>query len=126
LQEHIQMNHFTTPHKEYAEDVFQFLRNRELSYDLIILDPPAFAKSKKDIMTACRGYKDIMRLALEKMPGKSYLLTCSCSYHIEESLFRKLLFQASLEAKRDVRILQHHRHAFDHVESVYFPESSYL
>ena len=92
----------------FCEDVFQFLRERELPYDLVILDPPAFAKKKKDIVTACRGYKDINRLALKKMPAQSLLLTCSCSHYVDEELLQKVLFQAALEAHREVRIVGRH------------------
>lgn len=110
----------------YAEDVFQFLRERELPYDLIILDPPAFAKKQKDVIQACRGYKDINRIAMQKMPKGSLLLTCSCSYHVDESLFQKVLFQAAIEAKREVQIIGKHQLAPDHPINIFHPESNYL
>lgn len=110
----------------YPEDVFLFLRKNELPYDLVILDPPAFAKKKKDVIPGCRGYKDINRLAMQKMPPKSLLLTCSCSYYVSEELFKKVLFQAALEAGREVRIIGRHRLAPDHPISLFHPESDYL
>lgn len=110
----------------YSEDVFLFLRERELSYDLVILDPPAFAKKHKDIIPACRGYKDINRLAMQKMPAQSLLLTCSCSHYVDEELFTKVLFQAALEARREVRIVGRHRLAADHPINLFHPESNYL
>jgi 23S rRNA (cytosine1962-C5)-methyltransferase len=109
-----------------CEDVFQFLRNNPLNYDLIILDPPAFAKRQKDVIAACRGYKDINRIALQKMPSKSWLLTCSCSFYVDESLFQKVLFQASVEANRKVRIVGKHLLAPDHPINIFHPESNYL
>lgn len=113
-------------HKFFTEDVFQFLREHELNYQLIILDPPAFAKRKKDVISACRGYKDINRLALQKMPPCSFLLTSSCSYHVNADLFQKVVFQASVEAKRVVRIIGMHRTASDHPLNICHPEGEYL
>lgn len=113
-------------HGWQAADVFQFLRERELNYDLVILDPPAFAKRHKDVIPACRGYKDINRVAMQKMPAKSMLLTCSCSYHVDEELFKKVIFQAAVEAGRNVRIIGSHRMASDHPINVCHPESDYL
>lgn len=110
----------------FAEDVFKFLREKELDYDLIILDPPAFAKKKSDIMQACRGYKDINRLALSKMPKNSILITSSCSYHVDEKLFQTVVFQAAVEAKRKVRIIGRHHLAPDHPINIYHPEGEYL
>lgn len=110
----------------YSDDVFDFLREKPLNYDLVILDPPAFAKRQKDIVAGCRGYKDINRLAMQKMPTKSLLLTCSCSYFVDESLFQKVVFQASVEAGRVVRIISKHRMAADHPINLCHPESDYL
>lgn len=110
----------------YADDVFQFLRNQDLNYDLIILDPPAFAKKQKDQVQACRGYKDINRVTMQKMPTNSILLTCSCSYHVDEALFQKVIFQAAAEAKRNVKIIGRHIMAPDHPVNIFHPESDYL
>lgn len=107
-------------------DVFEFLRRQQMEYDLVILDPPAFAKRQKDIIPACRGYKDINRIAMSRMPPKSLLLTCSCSYYIDEELFQKVIFQAAVEAKRQVRILAKHRLAEDHPVNICHPEGDYL
>lgn len=124
---HVVLNGWNSEnHGFFCEDVFDFLRQRELPYDLVILDPPAFAKRQKDIIPACRGYKDINRLTLQKMPPQSLLLTCSCSHYVDEELFQKVLFQASLEARRQVRIVGRHRLAPDHPINLFHPESSYL
>ncbi len=109
-----------------TDDVFQFIRKNDLNYDLIILDPPAFAKKQRDIIQACRGYKDINRIAMSKMPPNSLLLTCSCSYHVDESLFQKVIFQAAIEAKRNVKIIGRHEMAPDHPINIFHPESDYL
>jgi 23S rRNA (cytosine1962-C5)-methyltransferase len=110
----------------YAADVFKFLREEDLNYDLIILDPPAFAKRRKDVIQGCRGYKDINRIAMQKMPKNSILLTSSCSYFVDESLFRQVVFQAAVEAQRTVRIIGTHRMAIDHPVNICHPEGDYL
>lgn len=110
----------------FCEDVFEFLRKGELAYDLVILDPPAFAKRAKDVVSACRGYKDINRMALQNMPKGSILITCSCSYFVDEKLFQQVIFQAASEANRAVRIIGKHRQAFDHPINLFHPEGSYL
>ncbi|KKQ27802.1 MAG: Ribosomal RNA large subunit methyltransferase I [Candidatus Magasanikbacteria bacterium GW2011_GWC2_37_14] len=107
-------------------DIFEFLRAEKLNYDLIILDPPAFAKKKTDVIKACRGYKDINRLALQKMPAGSILITSSCSYHVDEKLFQTVVFQAAVEANRKVRIIGRHHLAPDHPINIFHPEGEYL
>lgn len=114
------------PHSFHVMDVFEFLRAQNLNYDIVILDPPAFAKKQKDVVAACRGYKDINRVAMQKMPRGSWLLTCSCSHHVAEPLFQKVLFQAAVEAGRKVRIAGRHIMAADHPVSICHPESEYL
>lgn len=113
-------------HHFYTADVFEFLREKPLGYDLVILDPPAFAKRQKDVVAACRGYKDINRVAMQKMPSGSLLLTSSCSYHVDEALFQTVVFQAAVEAKRVVKIIGRHRMAPDHPINICHPESDYL
>lgn len=123
----VALNGFQTEkHGFFAEDAFDFLRNRPLDYDVVILDPPAFAKKKNDVENAARGYREINATAMRKMPRGSFLLTCSCSYFVDEELFKKILFLAARDAKRDVRILSKHRLASDHPVSVFHPEGDYL
>lgn len=109
-----------------SEDVFNFLTHKALPYDFVILDPPAFAKKKRDIDQAINGYRRINILALSKMPKRSLLLTCSCSYYIDEQMFKELLFQAAREAKRNVSIISKHIHGIDHPVNIFHPESDYL
>ncbi len=112
----------------YAEDVFGFIAQKQLpqKYDFIILDPPAFAKRKSDVANASRGYREINRLALEKLPKGGLLLTSSCSAHIDKDLFQTIVFQAAKEAKRDIRILSYHVLAADHPVNLFYPEGDYL
>jgi 23S rRNA (cytosine1962-C5)-methyltransferase len=126
-QKNMALNEFDGgQYRFFTADIFQFLRQQALDYELLILDPPAFAKKKQDIVSACRGYKEINRLALQKLPKGALLLTCSCSCHVDESLFQKVLFQAAVEAGRTVRILGRHRMAADHPINVCHPEGDYL
>jgi 23S rRNA (cytosine1962-C5)-methyltransferase len=110
----------------FTADVFEFLREPALDHDLIILDPPAFAKKRTDVVAGCRGYKDINRLALQRVKAPGLVLTFSCSHFVDEGLFQQVVFQAAHEAGRRVRILQKHRQAFDHPVNIYHPESTYL
>ncbi len=112
----------------YAQDVFLFLRNRPLprTYDFIILDPPAFAKRSSDLEQAKKAYTDLNRLAMQVLPPGSLLLTCSCSFQVDAGLFQTIVFHAARQAKRSVRILQRHRHAFDHPINLFHPEVDYL
>jgi 23S rRNA (cytosine1962-C5)-methyltransferase len=109
-----------------AADVFEFVREADLDCDLVVLDPPAFAKKKAEVVAACRAYKDLNRVVLRKVPGGALVLTFSCSFFVDEILFRQVLFQAAREADRRVRVLQKHIQASDHPVSIYHPESEYL
>lgn len=121
------LNGFEGPHLGFfAADVFEFLRARPLDYDLIVLDPPAFAKRQGEVMAACRGYKDIHRLVFAKAPDGALVMSFSCSHFVGETLFQQVVFQAARETGRRVRILERHRQAFDHPVNIFHPESEYL
>jgi 23S rRNA (cytosine1962-C5)-methyltransferase len=110
----------------FTADVFEFLREPTLDHDYIILDPPAFAKKRTDVVAACRGYKDINRLAFQRVRTPGLVMTFSCSHFVDETLFQQVVFQAAHEAGRRVRIIQKHRQAFDHPVNIYHPETAYL
>lgn len=126
MEANLALNGMAKNHRFVQADFFEFLKTSSLDYDLVILDPPAFVKKRADIANAFRAYKELNRLTLEKLPAGSMLITCSCSYHVDEPLFQNIIFRAALEAKRSVRILSRHRQALDHPISVFHPESSYL
>lgn len=111
-----------------SEDVFAFLRRTPLPrpYDFIVLDPPAFAKRSTDIDRARHAYTDLNRMAMQALPPGGLLLTCSCSYQIDQQLFQTIIFHAAQQAKRSIRILQRHHHAYDHPVNIYHPEVDYL
>jgi 23S rRNA (cytosine1962-C5)-methyltransferase len=113
-------------HTIISADVFEFLRTEPLPYDLVILDPPAFAKKRSDLDMASKGYRDINRLAFQKMPPNSILFTSSCSSYMDAELFQRIIFQAAADSGRFVRILGRHTQALDHPVSLYHPEGDYL
>ncbi|MFH1223588.1 MAG: class I SAM-dependent rRNA methyltransferase [Pseudomonadota bacterium] len=113
-------------HKLVTGDVFDYLRDNKLDHNIIILDPPAFARKKSDINNAKRGYMEINRTALSKMPSESFLLTCSCSYYIDEKMFESIIFNAARETGRSVKIISKHRLAPDHTVNIYHPEFDYI
>ncbi len=113
-------------HGFLVEDVFDYLRKSNSGYDFVILDPPAFAKKKAHVNNACKGYGEINRQGMKLVNRGGLLLTCSCSYYMDEKLFQQVLFQSARDAGRTVRILQRHRQAFDHPVSIYHPEGNYL
>lgn len=125
IEKNLRLNALSN-HQFICADVFDFLKGTDWNYDLVILDPPAFVKKRDDIAKAFRAYKDLNRHAMEKIKAGSLLLTCSCSYHVDEALFQNILFRAACEANRSIRILGKHRQAHDHPISIFHPESSYL
>jgi 23S rRNA (cytosine1962-C5)-methyltransferase len=112
--------------KIITADVFDFLKSEKLDYDIVILDPPAFAKKKSDINNAQRGYKEINKTAISKMPKGSLLLTCSCSYYIDEEMFERILAGAGKDAGRTLKVISKHRLAQDHVINPCHKEFNYI
>jgi 23S rRNA (cytosine1962-C5)-methyltransferase len=110
----------------FSQDVSGYLQDTDKDYDFIILDPPAFAKRASDIKNASRGYREINRLAMLKLPAGGLLLTSSCSAHIDRQLFQTIIFQAAKDAKRNVRIISCHILAADHPVNLFYPEGDYL
>ena len=114
-------------HKSFAEDAFKFLDNMEKeAYDLIILDPPAFAKHKSALRNALIGYRRLNAKALEKMPHGSILFTFSCSQAVSKEQFRLAVFSAAAQTRRRVRILHQLTQPADHPINIYHPEGEYL
>jgi 23S rRNA (cytosine1962-C5)-methyltransferase len=95
-------------------------------YDTIVLDPPAFAKTKRDLESALRGYKELNLRALKMLRSGGILVTCSCSYHVSQSNFLEMLAAAALDAYRTVRILEVRGQAKDHPVLLNIPETRYL
>lgn len=116
-----------TRHKSFAEDAFKFLDNVEKdSYDLIILDPPAFAKHRKALKNALRGYQKLNAKAFEKISHGGILFTFSCSQAVDKDQFRLAVFSAAAQSQRKVRILHQLTQPADHPINIYHPEGEYL
>lgn len=116
-------------HQFIAADVFgdlRRLRAEKQTFDLIILDPPAFAKSKDHVGQAAKGYKDINYVALQIIKENGILVTCSCSQHIERMLFQKIVHDAARDAGRTVQLLEFRGQACDHPINLAHPEGDYL
>jgi 23S rRNA (cytosine1962-C5)-methyltransferase len=95
-------------------------------YDTIVLDPPAFAKSKRDLDSALRGYKELNLRALKMLRPSGILVTCSCSYHVSQSSFLEMLASAAADAHRTLRLLEVRGQAKDHPVLLNIPETGYL
>jgi 23S rRNA (cytosine1962-C5)-methyltransferase len=115
---------------EWVEgNAFDVLRDYAKSgqrYDTVVLDPPAFAKSKRDLDTALRGYKELNLRALKMLRPGGILVTCSCSYHVSAGEFLGVVAEASRDAHRDLRILESRTQAKDHPILANVPETGYL
>ena len=116
-----------TRHEAFAEDAFKFLDNmQDGAYDLIILDPPAFAKHKDALRNALKGYTRINYRAFQKLPAGGILFTFSCSQAVNKDQFRAAVFTAAAQAGRRVRILHQLHQPADHPVNIYHPEGEYL
>ncbi len=115
-----------------AGDVFQILRDwraprtAHRRFDVIVLDPPKFAQSKRSVDRALRGYKDVNMLAMQLLRPGGILVSFSCSGLVDAPLFQKVLFGAALDADRPVQILERLHQAADHPVAITFPEGEYL
>jgi 23S rRNA (cytosine1962-C5)-methyltransferase len=110
-------------------NVFDALRNMERSgerFDTIVLDPPAFAKSKDAVEKAYAGYKEINLRALKLLRPGGVLVTCSCSYHVDEGLFGQIVYDASVDARARVAVIEKRMQARDHPVLLGVPETYYL
>jgi len=113
-------------HEAFCEDAFKFLEKAGNQYDLIILDPPAFAKHRGALHNALKGYTRLNRAALEKIKSGGILFTFSCSQVVTKDNFRNAVFTAAAQSKRKVRILHQLHQPADHPVNIYHPEGEYL
>ena len=113
----------------FEANVFDYLKDREAAgaqYDLIILDPPSFTKSKDKLQDAMRGYKDIHLRAFKLLSPTGLLATFSCSHHVGADLFRDMISESLVDAKRSARLLQTYGQNADHPILATIPETEYL
>ena len=113
-------------HKAFCEDAFKFLEQVGDHYDLIILDPPAFAKHRGALHNALKGYTRLNMKALQKIQPGGILFTFSCSQVVTKDHFRNAVFTAAAQARRKVRILHQLHQPADHPINIYHPEGEYL
>lgn len=113
-------------HQAYAEDAFKYLDRMGDQYDLVILDPPAFAKRRNALRNALRGYAKLNAKAFEKIQPGGILFTFSCSQVVTKEHFRTAVFQAAAQSGRNVRILHQLTQPADHPVNIYHPEGEYL
>ena len=113
-------------HQAFAEDAFKYLDRMGDQYDLIILDPPAFAKHRDALRNALRGYSKLNAKAFEKIKPGGILFTFSCSQVVDKKDFRNAVFTAAAQSGRKVRILHQLTQPADHPVNIYHPEGEYL
>jgi len=127
-QRNAELNNFDNV--EFREaNVFDALREMEAvgeRFDVIVLDPPAFAKNRASLKAAIRGYKEINLRALKLLNTSGVLVTCTCSYHVSEELFLEILAQAAIDARRRLQIMEKRMQATDHPVLSRMPETYYL
>lgn len=130
LSKNFSVNNFSSDKIENIEgDVFQVLRkfrDERRTFDLVILDPPKFAESTSQINKAARGYKDINLLAMKILNSGGFLFTFSCSGHITQELFRKIVDDAAIDSERSVKFIKQLTQSADHPVLSSFPEGLYL
>ena len=129
-REHRRANGLSAEEADFVRaDVFDDLRRRasaEERWDIVVCDPPAFAKKRGDVAGAARGYKEINRLAMSLVKPGGFLLTCSCSGHVDADLFQKIVFSAALDAGASFSITARQGAGADHPVSLECPEGEYL
>lgn len=109
-----------------AFDVLKAYDETKRTFDVVILDPPAFAKNRDSVASAVRGYKEINLRALKILKPGGYLITCSCSYHIPEALFLQIIAEAANDSRRIVQIVERRTQSRDHPILLTMPETHYL
>lgn len=116
-------------HEFVAEDVFAFLDKasaEKRQFDLVIVDPPAFVKSRENLPNAVNGYVRLNRMALKVLKPGGILATASCSSHVDQALFRTIIFKAAMQANADLVLLESKTQPADHPLRINFPEGEYL
>jgi 23S rRNA (cytosine1962-C5)-methyltransferase len=125
--ENVKLNGYnSSKHKSFAIDTMSFLNEMEEAYDMIILDPPAFAKHRDVRHKAIQGYKRINAMAFNKIAKGGILFTFSCSQVVDRRLFESTVLAAAIQSGRKVRVLHHLSQPADHPVSIYHPEGEYL
>lgn len=125
-EKNVALNSFEGKHKAFVSDVFDFMKGKENFYDVMVLDPPAFAKHFDARHNALMGYKRLNTEALKQIKSSGILFTFSCSQVIDRPLFEKTILSAAIIAGRNVRVLHHLSQSPDHPVNIFHPEGEYL
>ncbi len=126
-EEHFRLNQMEKmPHRLIRGDVFEVMRGIDPGYDIVILDPPPFAKKKGHLPGASKGYKDLNLWAFRLLNQAGLLFTFSCSHHMSWDLFQKIVFSAALDSGRAVQLIGRMGHPWDHPTNICHPEGEYL
>jgi 23S rRNA (cytosine1962-C5)-methyltransferase len=127
LEENLLLNKHSDKHESLTEDVNRYLSQIESDqYDLIVVDPPAFAKNQRKKHNAVQAYKRVNRMAIEKVKSKGFIFTFSCSQVIDHQLFYDTITAAAIEAGRSCKVVHHLSQGPDHPVSIFHPEGKYL
>jgi 23S rRNA (cytosine1962-C5)-methyltransferase len=125
-ERNVAANFPSASHQSYVQDVFEFMQQNKEDYDIMVLDPPAFAKNARAVPNASRGYKNLNLIAFKTIKPGGLVFTFSCSQHIDRDLFRKIVFGAAADAGRNVRIIKQLTQPEDHPVNIFHPEGEYL
>ena len=125
-EENVALNFPDAPHRGVTEDVLPYLTRLDQPFDVMVLDPPAFAKNHRSLQQGLKAYRHINQQALEKITSGGLLFTFSCSQAVSKEDFRIMLFTAAANAHRQVRMVTPLTQAADHPVSIYHPEGEYL
>jgi 23S rRNA (cytosine1962-C5)-methyltransferase len=129
VKKNIELNNLSGKTEFVVYDVFDFLE-REVAnnkkYDLVFVDPPAFAKNKKTLKTAEKGYEKLNRLALQLISNGGFLITSSCSFHLKKSEFISVIAKAAQKANKTIQLIHFNEASFDHPKLPMMEETSYL
>jgi 23S rRNA (cytosine1962-C5)-methyltransferase len=124
---HFELNRLAgIPRRLIPGSAFDVMRNLEPGYDIVILDPPPFARKKSALPKASRGYKDLNLQAFRLLGPEGLLFTFSCSHHMDWDLFQKIVFSAAVDAGRQVQVIGRMTHPVDHPVNLSHPEGEYL
>lgn len=122
----IELNGFSDKHSAIKSDIFKYFENNEDKFDLIVVDPPAFAKHQKAKKQALNAYTRINLMAIESLEKDGVIFTFSCSQAISEDEFQRSIFNAVLQSNRDCKILHKLSQPADHPRNIFHPEGKYL
>jgi 23S rRNA (cytosine1962-C5)-methyltransferase len=117
---------FPGRHEGFTDDVLRFLKNTEMRYEVMVVDPPAYAKSLEKRHNAVQGYKRLNVEAIKKVAPGGILFTFSCSQVVDRALFYHTIAAAAMEVGRPIRVLHHLTQGADHPVSLFHPEGAYL